>query len=242
MNSSRAFEVKRVTPSLLNNGFVDRQRMNRRCNQRKRHRSSVKIKYYLLVEEENSIPISLLVSIEINSVTGTWNRNDIKFIQLLDAGAENRCSSTKVRANIRCILFVLTFALWFSRFIGSHQFSQGNLVTIVITSLLAKNPAFQYPTSTVLLLLCYTGFFSAPDYCFLKFACLSSPQMLWGGGKEEKIVHGLPTDLFWSAMQFIFGFNSFWSQPDLSQKVQLCGKSHLGPRKKASSLLNYPYL
>jgi hypothetical protein len=89
------------------------------------------------------------------------------------------------------ILFVLTFALWFSRFIGSHQFSQGKLVTIVITSLLAKNPAFQHPTSTVLL-LCYTGFFSARDYCFLKFACLSSPQMLWGVGKKKKLYMGCP--------------------------------------------------
>jgi hypothetical protein len=89
------------------------------------------------------------------------------------------------------ILFVLTFALWFSRFIG-YQFSQGNLVTIVITSLLAKNLAFQHPTSTVLLLLCYTGFFSARDYSFLKSACLSSPQMLWGVGKKKNLYMGCP--------------------------------------------------
>jgi hypothetical protein len=61
----------------------------------------VKIRYYLLVKKDNSILISLLGSILKINKFHYWNRNDIKFIHLLGAGAENRCSSTKVRANIR---------------------------------------------------------------------------------------------------------------------------------------------
>lgn len=124
-------------------------------------------------------------------------------------------------------LLGLTFALWFSRFIGSHQFLQGNLVTIVITSLLAKS-CLSAPNLHGTPPPCYAGIFSARDYSFLIFACLLSPQRLRKKERKEKKITWAAHRSFRSAMQFIFGLNSSWSQPDLSHKAQLCGKSHLG--------------
>jgi hypothetical protein len=128
---------------MLNIGFAYRQRMNRRDNQRKGHRSSVKIRYYLLVKKDNSILISLLGSILKKSITGT---------AMTSSSSSSSTRAPRIDAAQRksvptsgTILLVLTFALWFSRFIGSHQLSQGNLVTIVITSLLAKKSCLSAP-------------------------------------------------------------------------------------------------
>ena len=102
------------------------------------------------------------------------------------------------------ILLILTFALWFIGFIGFHQFFQGNLVIIFITSLLAKIPLFQHPTSTALFLQCYSGFFSTDGYSFLIFACLLSLRRIRTA--LLYIVHGS----YNSVIHFLFRFNFYW--------------------------------
>jgi hypothetical protein len=72
------------------------------------------------------------------------------------------------------ILLILTFALWCYGVIDFHRVLQGNLLTVAITSLLAGTPLFQHPTSTALLLLFHTGFFSSYGYSFVVFACVLS--------------------------------------------------------------------
>jgi hypothetical protein len=175
-----------------------------------------------------AIPFSFLFSLLgfILNKFHYWNRNDTKFIQLSTHALSIDAAQRKSVPISGTTLLGLTFALWFSRFIGSHQFLQGNLVTIVITSLLAKS-YLSAPNLHGTPPPCYTSIFSTRDYTILIFTCLLSLQSLRGKKRRRKITWAAHRS-FRSAMQFIFGFNPFWSQPDLSHKAELYGKSHLG--------------